>query len=803
MAKKRKNDLEQDPFLTETEERIIERNAEDILGDCFGRYSKEVIQNRALPDARDGLKPVQRRILYAMNKGGNTYNKPYHKSAKTIGLVLSSYHPHGDSSVYDAMVRMSQEWKLSVPLVDMQGNNGSIDGDGSAAMRYTEARLSHISDYMLKDINKDTVKWVPNFSDEELEPTVLPTRVPNLLTMGISGIASGYATYIPPHNLNEVMNAIIYRLQNPDCTIDDLMKFVKGPDFPTGGSIMGIDGIKKALQTGKGKIIVRGKAEVEKNQIIITEIPYEVIKCDLVKKIDTLRIDKKLAGVTEVRDESGRNGLRIVLDLKKDAPVDSILNYLYKNTDLQVNLNYNMTAIVDKAPKQIGLVKAIDVFIKHREEVVTRRSIYDKNKKEERQHILDGLIRALGILDEVVKTIRASKNKANAKENLIKQFDFTEKQAEAIVVMQLYKLTNTDVEELQAEHEQLAKDIAELTKILEDENELKKVIIEESQEINNEFKTPRQSQVVGAVEEIVIDEQAMIPSETVQVAITRDGYVKKVSNRSYLASGETIARHKDGDVVVGQSEANTRNTLLFFTDTGYFGKIPVYKLKEFKWKDLGDHLTSYVKVPATDKIIGGVIVEDFNSDETVVLMTKSNRIKKVSVKEFDITRQSKVTKAMPIADGDELKFVAKAQKSDSMVYLTTREGKGNAFSLTGLSSVSTVHSGVKGMNVANGDEIVSLLVDPQDTVVLMSKFGETKAIPVSSYANQSRTGSGRQIIKKGVSVDYAVAGDEIVYIGELETHIQPKDMTVVQSKTAGYGKDTKKEVTEIELLRTM
>ena len=566
---------------------------------------------------------------------------------------------------------------------------------------------------------------------------------------------------------------------------------------------MGIDGIKKALQTGKGKIIVRGKAEVEKNQIIITEIPYEVIKCDLVKKIDTLRIDKKLAGVTEVRDESGRNGLRIVLDLKKDAPVDSILNYLYKNTDLQVNLNYNMTAIVDKAPKQIGLVKAIDVFIKHREEVVTRRSIYDKNKKEERQHILDGLIRALGILDEVVKTIRASKNKANAKENLIKQFDFTEKQAEAIVVMQLYKLTNTDVEELQAEHEQLAKDIAELTKILEDENELKKVIIEESQEINNEFKTPRKSQVVGAVEEIVIDEQAMIPSETVQVAITRDGYVKKVSNRSYLASGETIARHKDGDVVVGQSEANTRNTLLFFTDTGYFGKIPVYKLKEFKWKDLGDHLTSYVKVPATDKIIGGVIVEDFNSDETVVLMTKSNRIKKVSVKEFDITRQSKVTKAMPIADGDELKFVAKAQKSDSMVYLTTREGKGNAFSLTGLSSVSTVHSGVKGMNVANGDEIVSLLVDPQDTVVLMSKFGETKAIPVSSYANQSRTGSGRQIIKKGVSVDYAVAGDEIVYIGELETHIQPKDMTVVQSKTAGYGKDTKKEVTEIELLRTM
>lgn len=956
MAKRKKSEVQQDPFLTQTEERIIERNAEDILGDCFGRYSKEIIQNRALPDARDGLKPVQRRILYGMYKSGNTYSKPYHKSAKTVGFVLGAYHPHSDSSVYDAMIRMSQDWLIRKPLVDVQGNNGSIDADSPAASRYcvtgdtiimttqgeiairdivpnskndtdtdididvyswngtvnhaskffnsgvhdvyevilesnrsirgtsnhpllvvkdggyewktigdlsrgdiclipdmstflcedgqsihyylvpiksieskgkevvysirvdsechsfigngfinhnTEARLSHIADYMLKDIDKETVKWVPNFSDEELEPTVLPTRYPHLLINGINGIASGYATNIPPHNLNELMNAVIYRVDHPDCTLDDLMKFVKGPDFPTGGIVMGIDGIKSALATGKGKVIVRGKAEVEKNQIIITEIPYEVVKCQLVKRMEDLRIDKKLAGVTEVRDESGRNGLRIVLDLKKDAPVESILNYLYKNTDLQVNINYNMTAIVDKAPKQIGLVKALDTFIRHREEVITRRSIFDKNKKMERQHILDGLIRALGMLDEVLKVIRSSANKADARANLVKTFDFTEKQAEAIVVMQLYKLTNTDVQELKDEHDQLAKDIAELTKILEDEEELKRVIIEESKEINDEFKAPRKSVIEGEIQDIVIDEQAMIPSETVQVAITREGYVKKVSNRSYLASGEAIARHKDGDIVAGQREANTRNTLIFFTNTGYFGKIPIYKLKEYKWKDLGDHLTSYVKVSATDKIVGGVIVEDFNSEATVVMLTQSNKIKKVSVKEFDISRQSKVTKAITLAKDDELKFVALAPKTDSMLYLTTREGKGNAFSLKGLSSVSTVHSGVKGMNVSKGDEIISMMVDPQEVVVLMSKFGDMKAIPTSAYASQSRTGSGRQLIKKGVDVDYALSGDEIVYIGALENHIQPKELTLTASRTTGYGKETAKEETEVEVLNRM
>lgn len=707
-----------------------------------------------------------------------------------------------DSYVFIPVKSIKKKGRGVVYSIRVDSECHSFIGNGFICHN-TEARLSHIADYMLKDIDKETVKWVPNFSDEELEPTVLPTRYPHLLINGINGIASGYATNIPPHNLNEIMNAVVYRVDHPDCTLDDLMKFVKGPDFPTGGIVMGIDGIRSALATGKGKVIVRGKAEVEKNQIIITEIPYEVVKCQLVKRMEDLRIDKKLAGVTEVRDESGRNGLRIVLDLKKDAPVESILNYLYKNTDLQVNINYNMTAIVDKAPKQIGLVKAVDTFIRHRQEVITKRSIFDKNKKMERQHILDGLIRALGILDEVLKVIRASANKADARANLVKTFNFTEKQAEAIVVMQLYKLTNTDVQELKDEHDQLAKDIAKLTKILEDEEELKRVIIEESKEINEEFKTPRKSVIEGEIQDIVIDEQAMIPSETVQVAITREGYVKKVSNRSYLASGEAIARHKDGDIVVGQKEANTRNTLIFFTNTGYFGKIPIYKLKEYKWKDLGDHLTSYVKVPATDKIIGGVIVEDFNSEATVVMMTQSNKIKKVGVKEFDIARQSKVTKAMTLAKGDELKFVALALKPDSMLYLTTREGKGNSFPLKGLSTVSTTHSGVKGMNVSEGDEIISMLVDPQEVVVLMSKFGEMKAIPTSAYASQSRTGSGRQLIKKGVDVDYALAGDEIVYIGALENHIQPKELTLSTSRTTGYGKENTKEDTEVEVLNRM
>ena len=789
MARKKN---ENDPFIHQTEDRIITKNAEDILGDCFGRYSKEVIQNRALPDARDGLKPVQRRILYDMGISGNTYHKSYHKSARTVGSVLATLHPHGDTSVYDAMCRLSQDWKLNIPLVDMQGNNGSIDGDGPAAMRYTEARLSHLSDYLLKDINKDTVEWVPNFSDEELEPTVLPVRFPNLLTTGISGIASGYATNIPPHNLNEIMNAVIYKVKNPDATLENLMQFVKGPDFPTGGIVMGIDGIKHALKTGRGKVIVRGKAEVVKNQIIITEIPYEVVKSQLVKRIDELRIDKKLAGVLDVRDESGRDGLRIVLDLKKDAPVDSILNYLYKNTDLQVNINYNITAIVNKAPKQIGLVEALRVFIDHRVNVIKRRSIFEKKQKEAREHIVDGLIKAMDILDEIIKTIRSSNNKGDAKVQLVNKYDFSDKQAEAIVSMQLYRLTNTDVDALLAEQKQLKEDIAELNKILTDQNELNNVIIAESQEIIDQFKTPRKSKIQGMVEDIVIDEQAMIPSEQVMLSVTESGYIKKSSIRSFSASGEAYSPHKEGDITIHQSENNTRNTLIIFTDQGHYVYMPIYKLKESKWKDLGEHLSGYFKVNENEKVVSAFVIESLQQSGCVYLATRNGMVKKVPLKTFEISRMNKLTTCMNIGKGDALLTAQYTEAKTAEIYFTTKSGKGLTYNGEVFSDSGLKTQGVKGIKLVE-DELAGFSINPE-RITVADKYNQIKPIDLESYAKTAKGTQGKQIIKKGNEID-RVFTTEVIKSNKKEINVLELEPT---KSTTGYLKKYKPEAEVVE-----
>lgn len=789
MARKKN---ENDPFIHQTEDRIITKNAEDILGDCFGRYSKEVIQNRALPDARDGLKPVQRRILYDMGISGNTYHKSYHKSARTVGSVLATLHPHGDTSVYDAMCRLSQDWKLNIPLVDMQGNNGSIDGDGPAAMRYTEARLSHLSDYLLKDINKDTVEWVPNFSDEELEPTVLPVRFPNLLTTGISGIASGYATNIPPHNLNEIMNAVIYKVKNPDATLENLMQFVKGPDFPTGGIVMGIDGIKHALKTGRGKVIVRGKAEVVKNQMIITEIPYEVVKSQLVKRIDELRIDKKLAGVLDVRDESGRDGLRIVLDLKKDAPVDSILNYLYKNTDLQVNINYNITAIVNKAPKQIGLVEALRVFIDHRVNVIKRRSIFEKKQKEAREHIVDGLIKAMDILDEIMKTIRSSNNKGDAKVQLVNKYDFSDKQAEAIVSMQLYRLTNTDVDALLAEQKQLKEDIAELNKILTDQNELNNVIIAESQEIIDQFKTPRKSKIQGMVEDIVIDEQAMIPSEQVMLSVTESGYIKKSSIRSFSASGEAYSPHKEGDIIIHQSENNTRNTLIIFTDQGHYVYMPIYKLKESKWKDLGEHLSGYFKANENEKVVSALVIESLQQSGCVYLATRNGMVKKVPLKTFEISRMNKLTTCMNIGKDDALLTAQYTEAKTAEIYFTTKSGKGLTYNGEVFSDSGLKTQGVKGIKLVE-DELAGFSINPE-RITVADKYNQIKPIDLESYAKTAKGTQGKQIIKKGNEID-RVFTTEVIKSNKKEINVLELEPT---KSTTGYLKKYKPEAEVVE-----
>ena len=616
--------------------RIMDDNLENVLADRFERYSKYIIQNRALPDARDGMKPVQRRILWAMHEAGNTYDKPYHKSAKTVGDVMGKYHPHGDSSIYDAMVRMSQDWKVSIPLIDMQGNNGSIDDDPAAAMRYTEARLSKMANYMMEDIDKDTVSWAPNYSDERMEPTVLPAAYPNLLVGGISGIASGYATEIPTHNLNEAIDAVIYRLNNPKCKLEELMEIIPGPDFPTGGIVMGKGGITDAFKTGKGKVFVRAKTSISKKktnqQIIITEIPYGTIKSQLVRKIDLIRIDKKIDGLMDVRDESDRTGLKIVIDLKKDANAKAILNYLYKNTDLQVSYNYNMVAIYNKTPVTMSLFKILDAFIEHREDVVTKRTTYDLKSKEKRLHIIEGMIRAISILDDVIHTIKSSKNKTDAKKNLKESYNFSEVQAEAIVMMALYRLTNTDIKALQAEAKKLTSEIKKLKTILKSKKNLHDEIIKELQGINDEIKQPRRSKLVDDVQEIVIDERAMISNEDVYVTISRDGYIRQCSMRSVNANKDVPLGVKEGDEIIHQSQHSTLESLLLITSKGNAITLPVHRIPDAKWKDTGVHLSNLCKNISNEKILS-VVVRDsrYRKSQGILLATSSGYVKRLSM----------------------------------------------------------------------------------------------------------------------------------------------------------------------------
>lgn len=737
----------------EAKHTVLKNSLEDIMADRFARYSKYIIQERALPDARDGLKPVQRRILYAMYEDGNTFNKPYHKSAKTVGNVIGNYHPHGDSSVYDAMVRMSQNWKITNPLIDMQGNNGSIDDDPAAAMRYTEARLAKISDYLLQDIDKDTVEWAPNFSDEKMEPTVLPARFPNLLVNGISGIAAGYATNIPPHNLNEVINASIYRIQNPESTLEDLMKIVKGPDFPTGGIVMGLEGIKQAFKTGKGRVLIRSKVEVVQTrtikQIVVHEIPYEVIKSNLVKKIDDIRLNKKIDGILDVRDESDRTGLRIVVDLKKDSNDEQILNYLYKNTDLQISYNYNVIAIVNKAPVQMSLDQMLDAFIAHREDVVIRRSKHDLIAKKERAHILDGLIKAVSVMDEIIHIIRKSKDKAQAKKNLIERFNFTEKQAEAIVVMRLYRLTNTDVKELKAEFKQLQSDIAELEKIISDKNELHQVMVGELEQVNQEFKTPRLSQIENEIQEIVIDEKAMISKEDCVVTITKDGYVKRVSMRSFNASNDVLTTRKDTDTLVGYGLSNTLQTLLFFTNRGTYGYLPVYQIEEAKWKDLGSHISNYLKMDSSEKIISAYVLDSFQSGVHVISATRHGMIKRTDLKDFEVSRNNKTMVCMKIGTMDEMIQTALSYQNEDQIILLSKDGYGLKYPVEQIPLVSNKSKGVKAMNLSKEDSVacISVVKNEEEQLLVCSSNLSLKRMKQSEIVNLNRPAKGNRICK--------------------------------------------------------
>lgn len=732
---------------------IQDLSLEDVLGDRFGRYSKYIIQERALPDVRDGLKPVQRRILYAMYSSGNTHDKNFRKSAKTVGDVIGQYHPHGDSSVYEAMVRLSQDWKLRHVLIEMHGNNGSIDNDPPAAMRYTEAKLSLLAEELLRDINKETVSFIPNYDDTTLEPMVLPSRFPNLLVNGSTGISAGYATDIPPHNLAEVIQATLKYIDNPDITVNQLMKYIKGPDFPTGGIIQGIDGIKKAYESGKGRIIVRSKVEEEtlrngRKQLIITEIPYEVNKSSLVKRIDELRADKKVDGIVEVRDETDRTGLRIAIELKKDVNSESIKNYLYKNSDLQISYNFNMVAISDGRPKLMGIRQIIDSYLNHQIEVVANRTKFELDNAEKRMHIVEGLIKALSILDKVIELIRSSKNKRDAKENLIEVYEFTEEQAEAIVMLQLYRLTNTDIVALEGEHKELEALIKQLRHILDNHDALLNVIKEELNEIKKKFKSERLSLIEAEIEEIKIDKEVMVPSEEVILSMTRHGYIKRTSIRSFNASGVEDIGLKDGDSLLKHQEVNTQDTVLVFTNKGRYLFIPVHKLADIRWKELGQHVSQIVPIEEDEVVINVFNEKDFNTDAFYVFATQNGMIKKSTVPLFKTTRFNKPLIATKVKENDDLISVMRFEK-DQLITVITNKGMSLTYNTSELSDTGLRAAGVKSINLKAEDFVVMTEgVSENDTILMATQRGSLKRISFIILQVAKRAQRGITLLKE-------------------------------------------------------
>ena len=767
------------------------------MGERFGRYSKYIIQDRALPDIRDGLKPVQRRILYSMNKDGNTFDKSYRKSAKSVGNIMGNFHPHGDSSIYDAMVRMSQDWKNREILVEMHGNNGSMDGDPPAAMRYTEARLSEIAGYLLQDIDKKTVPFAWNFDDTEKEPTVLPAAFPNLLVNGSTGISAGYATDIPPHNLAEVIDATVYMIDHPTAKVDKLMEFLPGPDFPTGAIIQGRDEIKKAYETGKGRVVVRSKTEIEKlkggkEQIVITEIPYEINKANLVKKIDEVRVNNKVAGIAEVRDESDRDGLRIAIELKKDANTELVLNYLFKYTDLQINYNFNMVAIDNFTPRQVGIVPILSSYIAHRREVILARSRFDKEKAEKRLHIVEGLIRVISILDEVIALIRASENKADAKENLKVSYDFTEEQAEAIVTLQLYRLTNTDVVVLQEEEAELREKIAMLAAIIGDERTMYNLMKKELREVKRQFATPRLSSLEDTAKVIEIDTASLIAEEDTYVSVTKAGYIKRTSPRSFSASTlEEIGKRDDDRLLFIQSVKTTQH-LLIFTTLGNVIYRPVHELADIRWKDIGEHLSQTItNFETNEEVLYVEVVDQFDDATTYFAATRLGQIKRVERKEFSPWRtyRSKSVKYAKLKDdSDQIVAVAPIKLDD--VLLISKNGYALRFNIEEVPVVGAKAAGVKAMNLKADDELQAAFICNTSSFYLLTQRGSLKRVSTEEIPATSRAKRGLQVLRELKSKPHRVllagAVSEQGFIGDLfSTEVEDGEQTLVIQSNNG------------------
>ena len=792
--------------LEEVLKKIHDYSLEDIMGNRFARYSKYIIQDRAIPDVRDGLKPVQRRIIYAMYKDRNTYDKQFKKCANAVGNVLGKYHPHGDTSVYDALVRMSQNWKQNHILIEVDGNNGSIDGDSAAAYRYTETRLAKISEELLRDIDKDTVAMAPNYSDTLFEPTVLPAKFPNILVNGASGISAGYATNIPPHNLGEVIDAVIKRIDSPNCHFDTIKSIIKGPDFPTGGVILGNDGIDDAFKTGKGRLVIRSRYEFVKtkgkDQIIISEIPFEVNKAVLIKKIDDIRLDKKIDGITEVRDESDKeSSIRIVIDLKKDADKDLVIGYLLKNTDLQTTYNYNMVTIVNRRPKLLGILPILDAYIDHQKEVTFRKAEFDLAFAKKEFHITEGLVKAISILDEVIRVIRESKNKQDAINNLVKEFDFTEEQATAIVMLQLYRLTNTDITVLNEKLENLKKIIAQLEAIIASPEMLARVIKDDLKKIKKEYSTVRKTSILEEFEEITIDKEDLIPKEEVILILTKDGYLKRVSKKSYAANNEETAL-KPGDYVVSFLQTNTLNKLIIFTSKGNYIYVPIHEIPVCRWKDLGQHISNIVLLHPGESVVNAFIINEDIENPNVILFTKNGMVKRTDLNEYIVSRFSKTYMAINLKEDDEL---INASITLPHICIVTKGGYYLAYSSEEVTTSGPKAAGVKAINLKDDEVTAGLVYEDKDEYLNVFTNKQTaKRVKLEDLSIFSRAKRGNLIIKRVKSTNYKITsayitdtkdvigikdGDNIDFIKNSEISIMDTSSTgssISKAKTAEF-----------------
>lgn len=777
---------------------ILNLSLEQVVGDRFGRYSKYIIQDRALPDARDGLKPVQRRILYAMHTEGNLFDRAYRKSAKTVGVVIGNYHPHGDSSVYEAMVRLSQEWKLRYPLVDMQGNNGSIDGDSAAAMRYTEARLSKVSSLILDGINKQTVDYTLNFDDTTEEPLVLPSLLPNLLMNGSTGISAGYATEIPPHHAGEVLDAAIGRISGTVHTVDDLLTHMQGPDFPTGGVVQGLDGIKKAFETGRGKVIIRSRATIEtlrggRQQIIITELPYEVNKANLVKRMEELRLDRKVEGVAEVRDETDRDGLRVVIELKKEADAEGVLHFYLKQTDLQIAYNYNMVAIHERTPRQMGVLALLDAYLSHVKDVVIRRTTFDLEQAKRRQEVVSALMTAISVLDETLALIRSASNKSEAKDKLIERFQFTDRQAEAVVMLQLYRLTNTDIVELQDEAAKLEKEITRLEKILNDEKTRNRLIIKELTVLKEQVADARRSTVEAEVEELKLKTEVMIAVEETMVFVSKNGYIKRSSMRSFGATND-LPEMKEQDRLLYQGQAMTTDHVIVWTVQGNYLLIPVHQLPDTKWKDGGQHVANLVPLDPGDRILSVDLVRTFDETSHCLFVTRQGMVKRSKLSDYNAQRKSKPLQGVRLRPDDEVLY-AKVSTGQEQLFLTTQHGFGLWFTEDDVPVVGVRAAGVKAINLRDQDVVAGAIGFKQaPNIVLLTQRGALKKMRLADqFQVSNRALRGTQLLRDLKSKPHQVAAlidvtqaKEVILIGkEQEKTIQVQSLSYLDRLSNG------------------